>query len=130
GRSGRRLILLESFFLAYRNTAMLPGEILVSIEIPMPLPRSVRFYKIAKRRLDDISTVAVAVSMDLDAGGRVRRSRFALGGVAATPLRLAEAEDTVVNQLWNEAAVERVQKAFDRVLTPLSDHRGSKEYRQ
>jgi len=130
GRSGRRAIPLASFFLAYRKTALRPGELLVSIEIPKPLPQSVRFYKIAKRRLDDISTVAVAMAMDLDAGGRVRHARFALGGVAATPLRITGAENLVVNQTWDEGAVERVQEEFDRVLRPLSDHRGSKEYRQ
>ena len=130
GRSGRRAIPLASFFLAYRKTALRPGELLVSIEIPKPLPQSLRFYKIAKRRLDDISTVAVAMAMDLDAGGRVRRARFALGGVAATPLRITGAENLVVNQTWDEGAVERVQEEFDRVLMPLSDHRGSKEYRR
>ena len=31
--------------------------------------------------------------------GRVRRARFAFGGVAATPVRVAEAEDAVVGQL-------------------------------
>jgi xanthine dehydrogenase small subunit len=129
GRAGRRAIPLASFFLGYRKTAMQAGEMLVSIEIPKPLPHFVRFYKIAKRRLDDISTVAAAMAMDLDAGGRVRRARFALGGVAATPIRVTEAENAVVNQPWNEAAVERVQQVFDRTLTPLSDHRGSKEFR-
>ena len=129
GRSGRRAIPLASFFLGYRKTAMQAGEMLVSVEIPKPLPQCVRFYKIAKRRLDDISTVAAAMAVDLDAGGRVRRSRFALGGVAATPLRVTEAENVVLDQPWNEAAVERVQRVFDRVLAPLSDHRGSKEYR-
>ena len=55
------------------------------VEIPKPLPQDLRFYKIAKRRLDDISTVAAAIAVDLDEGGRVRRARFAFGGVAATP---------------------------------------------
>ena len=41
--------------------------------------------------------------------GKVRRARFAFGGVAATPLRVAEAEAAVVDQPWNDAAVERVQ---------------------
>ena len=67
----------------------LPGEMLVAIEIPRPLPELVRFYKVAKRRLDDISTVAAAMALDRDATGRVRRARFAFGGVAATPVRVA-----------------------------------------
>ncbi len=108
---------------------MQPGDILVSVEIPKPLPHIVRFYKIAKRRLDDISTVAAAMAMDLDGQGRIRRARFAFGGVAATPIRVTEAEHAVADQPWDEDAVRRVQRIFDRVLTPLSDHRGSKEYR-
>jgi xanthine dehydrogenase small subunit len=93
------------------------------------LPEFIRFYKVAKRRLDDISTVAAAMALDRDAAGRVRRARFAFGGVAATPLLVAEAEDAVRGQPWNEAAVERVQAVLDRTLTPMSDHRGSKAYR-
>ena len=61
--------------------------------------------------------------------GVVRRARFAFGGVAATPIRVAEAEAAVANQVWNDAAVERVQAILERGLTPMSDHRGSKEYR-
>src|SRR4029077_9671939 len=119
----------SAFFTGYRKTAARAGEIITAIEIPRPLPQFVRFYKGAKRSLDDISTGAAAMAIDLDGGSRVRRARFALGGVAATPLRVAEAEESVANQPWNEAAVGRVQQIFDRTLTPLSDHRGSKEYR-
>ena len=127
--SRRRTIPLAKFFTGYRQTAMGPGEVLTAIEIPKPLPQFVRFYKIAKRRLDDISTVAAAMSLDIDGAGRVRRARFAFGGVAATPLRAVEAEDAVINQPWNDAAVGRVQRILDRVLQPMGDHRGSREYR-
>jgi xanthine dehydrogenase small subunit len=126
---GRRSIPLANFFTSYRKTAARLDEIITAIEIPKPLPRSIRFYKVAKRPLDDISTVAAGMAVDLDGAGRVRRARFALGGVAATPLRVTEAEEGILNLQWNEAAVERVQVVFDRALAPMSDHRGSKEYR-
>jgi xanthine dehydrogenase small subunit len=129
GVGGRRKVPLSSFFRAYRQTAMEPGEIIAAVEIPKPLPRFVRFYKVAKRRLDDISTVAAGMAVDVDAAGRVMRSRFAFGGVAPTPVRLTEAEDAIRDRPWNEAAVRRVQDVIDRTLTPMSDHRGSKEYR-
>jgi xanthine dehydrogenase small subunit len=58
----------------------------VSVEIPKPLPDMIRFYKVAKRRVDDISTVAAGMAMDRDSAGRVTRARLAFGGVAATPL--------------------------------------------
>jgi xanthine dehydrogenase small subunit len=129
GPQGRRRMPLASFFIGYRRTALGPGELLVSIEIPAPLPQFLRFYKIAKRRFDDISTVAAAMAVDCDATGRVRRARFAFGGVAATPVRLTEAERAVTGELWNGDAVTRVQGIIDRTLSPMSDHRGSKEYR-
>jgi xanthine dehydrogenase small subunit len=49
--------------------------------------------------------------------------------VAAIPLRALAAEDAVLGQRWNDAAVERAQAALDRTLRPMSDHRGSAEYR-
>ncbi|MCM3880808.1 MAG: FAD binding domain-containing protein [Vicinamibacterales bacterium] len=129
GKAGRRVVPLAAFFSGYRKTAMGPGELMTAVEIPKPLAQFVRFYKIAKRRLDDISTVAAAMALDLDSADRVRRARFAFGGVAATPLRVTEAEAAVVGQPWNDATVERVQRILDRVLQPMSDHRGSKAYR-
>jgi len=129
GPEGRRVIPLTSFFVAYRRTALRPGEILTTIEIPKPLPQLLRFYKVSKRRLDDISTVSAAFAMDRDASGRVQRARFAFGGVAETPVRAAEAEDASTGQIWNETAVARVQQVLNQTLTPISDARGSREYR-
>jgi xanthine dehydrogenase small subunit len=129
GVAGRRSIPLSSFFTGYRKTAMASGELIAAVEIPKPLPKFVRFYKVAKRRLDDISTVAAAMALDVDLHGKVRRARFAFGGVAAIPVRASEAEAAVIDQPWNGAAVERVQAILERILQPMSDHRGSKEYR-
>ncbi len=129
GPAGRRTIPLTSFFVSYRRTALAPGELIVSVEIPKPLPRDLRFYKIAKRRLDDISTVAAAIAVDLDEGRRVRRARFAFGGVAATPVRLTDAEAALAGFPWGEEAVARVQTIIAQALHPMSDHRGSREYR-
>ena len=129
GSSGRRSIPLSSFFTGYRKTALAPGELITAVEMPKPFPESLRFYKVAKRRLDDISTVAAAIALDLGPQGVVRRAHFAFGGVAATPTSVVEAEAAVANQVWNDAAVERVQASLERSLTPMSDHRGSKEYR-
>ena len=117
-------------FSAYRRTVLAPDELIAAIEIPKPLPEFVRFYKVAKRRMDDISTVAAAHGHGL--GLRRAESsalRFAFGGVAAIPLRAIAAEEAILGQRWNDAAVERVQAALDRTLEPISDHRGSAEYR-
>lgn len=79
--------------------------------------------------MDDISTVAAGFALDRNAAGRIVRARFAFGGVAPVPLRVQAAEDAVVGERWNEATVRRVQNLLRRALKPISDHRGSAEYR-
>lgn len=130
GHGGRRGISLSSFFTSYRRTTMGAGELVAAIEVPKPYPARLRFYKVSKRRLDDISTVAAGLAVDVDRSGRIQRARFAFGGVAATPIRLREAEYLVTGQPWNREAVVRVQEMIDRTVTPISDLRGSKDYRR
>lgn len=128
----RRVVSLQSFFTGYRRTVLAPGELIAAIEIPKPLPAFVKFYKVAKRRMDDISTVAACMAMDWDESGhtgRIARCRFAFNGVAGVPLRATAAEEVVIGQRWNEATVERAQEALDRTLRPISDQRGSAGYR-
>ena len=72
---------------------------------------------------------SAAMAMDWNASGHVQRARFAFGGVAETPLRVAEDEEAVTGQFWNEGALARVQAILDRRLAPITDARGSKEYR-
>ena len=127
--AGKRSIPLSEFFLGYRKTAMLPGELLVSVSIPKPFAEHAAFFKVAKRSLDDISTVAAAYAVNLDRDGRVASARIAYGGVAATPVRVAEAEQELTGAMWNEAAVGRARQAVAGVLKPMSDHRGSAAYR-
>ncbi len=129
GPGGRRRVPLASFFVGYRKTALQPGELLTTIEIPKPLPAALQFYKVSKRRLDDISTVAAALAVDVDASGRVARARVAFGGVAATPVRATRAEAALEGQALNAEAVGRVCGIFDETLRPIDDVRGSKAYR-
>jgi xanthine dehydrogenase small subunit len=112
-RTGDRIVPLHTFFRAYRETDLQRGEIIRSIRIPKPLPLHARFYKVAKRRVDDISTVAAAFST------RAGATRLAFGGVGATPIRAFEAE----------ADITHAREILARTLHPMSDHRGSAAYR-
>jgi xanthine dehydrogenase small subunit len=130
GMSGTRAVPVDSFFAGYRKTVCEPSELITAIEIPNATSALTRFYKVAKRSLDDISTVAAAFSLDLDSNGTVRAARFGFGGVAAAPLRAIAAEDAVIGHNWNHSAVQRAQAALGRMLSPIGDHRGSAEYRK
>ncbi len=129
GRSGQRTLPLSSFFRGYRQTALAAGELLVSILIPKPLPQQVRFFKAAKRVMDDISTIAAGMAVNIDASGRVEHARLAYGGVAPVPLRAVEAEESLLGQPWNEASIHCTQRVLERSIKPISDYRGSAAYR-
>jgi xanthine dehydrogenase small subunit len=70
------------------------------------------------------------MAMAWDTAGRITRARFAFGGVAATPIRAITAEEAILGRRWNEDAVERVQAILDDTIDPISDHRGSADYRR
>lgn len=127
---GQRTVPLESFFTGYRQTSMRADELLVSVRIPKPYPSLARFYKVSKRHHDDISTVAAAFAFDLDADGLVTRARLAYGGVAATPARARAAEEAMIGKPLNPAALEAAKAALASAFTPMTDQRGSAEYRK
>jgi len=126
--TGEREVLLADYFTDYRQSVRRPDELIKTIRIPLPLAPVTAFHKIAKRRFDDISSVAVAYAMTLD-GGRVASVRIGLGGVAATPLRAAAAEDALRGQPWTRETVAAAAEELARTGTPMSDHRGSERYR-
>ena len=59
---GERVVPLSEFFSGYRQTALGAGEVLRSVVIPKPMVAGARFFKVAKRRMDDISTVAAGIA--------------------------------------------------------------------
>ncbi len=130
-REGERRIPLHEFFISYRKTALREKEVLAAVELP-PVPATARAvsYKVSKRRELDISAVAASFFIDTDAQGTVTQARLAYGGMAATPKRATAAETALVGAEWNEANVETAAKLIPIDFTPMSDHRGSAQYRQ
>jgi xanthine dehydrogenase small subunit len=127
---GHRRFPLSDFFVGYRKTALAHGEIIGSVHLPRPLPAVQRFYKVSKRVLDDISTVAGAFALDLHDDGRVRRLRVAYGGVAATPLRAYAVEERAHGKPWSLETLPLLLRELDGFGTPMTDHRGSGDYRR
>ena len=127
--AGEREVPLAGYFTGYRQSIRRPGELIKTIRIPLPLAPVTAFHKIAKRRFDDISSVAVAYALALDDDGRVASVRIGLGGVAATPLRATAAEEALRGQPWTRATVAAAAEELARTGTPMSDHRASESYR-
>jgi xanthine dehydrogenase small subunit len=126
--AGERVVALADYYTGYRQSVRAAGELIKEIRIPLPLAGLTAFHKIAKRRFDDISSVAVAFAIDVT-DGVVRRARIGLGGVAATPIRAFETEAALVDQPWSPDTVGEAAIVMSKEGTPLDDHRASASYR-
>jgi xanthine dehydrogenase small subunit len=126
---GERQLPVHQFFIDYRKTALRPGEVVVSVLLPKPFLPLGRFYKVAKRPLNDISTISATFALALDTTNKVKQVRVAYGGVAPTPIRIYQAEEALLGQVWTLDAVRQTQQILAQVVHPISDHRGSAAYR-
>jgi xanthine dehydrogenase small subunit len=125
---GDREVPLADYFTGYRQSVRRPQELIRSVRIPLPLARVTAFHKIAKRRFDDISSVAVGFCLDVQ-DGVVTRARIGLGGIAATPIRALETEAALEGRPWALEWVETAAAVLATEGTPLDDHRASADYR-
>ncbi|MFF8610502.1 xanthine dehydrogenase small subunit [Streptomyces sp. NPDC015346] len=125
---GEREVPLSAYFTGYRQSVRRPGELIRAVRVPLPLSPVTAFHKIAKRRFDDISSVAVAFALDIE-DGIVRTARIGLGGVAATPIRALATEAALEGRPWVAETVEAAASVLRAEGTPMSDHRASAEYR-
>lgn len=127
-RGGDREVPLADYFTGYRQSVRRSDEIIRSVRVPLPVARIAAFHKIAKRRFDDISSVAVGFALDVE-DGLVTTARIGLGGVAATPIRARATEAALAGMPWTQATVESASAVLAAEGTPLDDHRASSRYR-
>jgi aerobic carbon-monoxide dehydrogenase medium subunit len=130
GPSGQRRVPLASFFLGVRKTALAPDELLLEIVVPAPAPHSGGHYlRHTPRRELDIAVAGVASQVTL-ADGLCRKARIALASVAPTPVRAVEAERALVGHEVTPALIERAAELAVAAARPISDQRGSADFRR
>ena len=125
---GEREVPLADYFTGYRETVKRPDELIRAVRVPLPLSGIMAFHKVAKRRFDDISSVAVGFALDVT-DGVVTKARIGLGGVAATPIRALATEAALEGKPWTRDAVRAAAEVMRGEGTPLDDHRASAAYR-
>ncbi|MGQ4877046.1 xanthine dehydrogenase small subunit [Billgrantia sp. LNSP4103-1] len=130
GPEGERELALDEFFLDYKRTALREGEAIRAIFLPRPVEgQTLKVWKLSKRREDDISAVLGAFAFRLE-NGVMRDVRLAFGGMAAIPKRAAHAEAALEGQAPDSAAFQAAREALAEDFQPMSDVRGSAEYRR
>ncbi|MCH9705318.1 MAG: xanthine dehydrogenase small subunit [Proteobacteria bacterium] len=125
-----RRLLLEEFYLNYKETVLATDEWISTIILPKPTaPFIFKTFKVSKRIEDDISTVAAAFYWQLEDDKTILQTRLVYGGMAATPIRARRAEQHLSKQTFNESNIEAAAATIAQELTPISDARGSCHYR-
>jgi carbon-monoxide dehydrogenase medium subunit len=127
--SGTRSVSVDEFFLGYLQTAVQPGEIITAIDV-QPSPGNARGHYLKFSRVDgDYATVSIAIVLAMN-GRRCEYVRFAAGACGPKPLRVVAAEERL---LGTELTAEDIAAAGDLLAAeadPVSDVRGSSEYRR
>jgi CO/xanthine dehydrogenase FAD-binding subunit len=127
-----RTMALEDFFLAPGKTALNEDELLVEIEVPNPpTPSAGSYLRHTTREEMDISVAGVASFLTISPeNGRLLSARIALGAVAPTPLRASGAESILVGKMVTPKMIEQAAEQAAEEAKPISDLRGSSDYRR
>jgi carbon-monoxide dehydrogenase medium subunit len=130
GPRGQRRVRASDFFLGVHKTQLEPDEVLVEIIIPSPGVGSGGTYvRHTPRRELDIAVVGVASQLTVR-DGRCVKARVALAAVAPVPLRATAAEERLQGEAVTPALVEEAADLAVSAASPISDQRGSADYRR
>lgn len=130
GPSGQREVPVEQIPVGPGKTSLGPGEFVMEFKLPPRAQRASDAYlRFIPRTEMDIAVVGAGVNLVLDASGAVAEAHVALGAVAPTVLLVAEAGQALVGTKLEEAALAKLDAAARAACRPISDKRGTAEYR-
>jgi CO/xanthine dehydrogenase FAD-binding subunit len=132
GLKGEKIIPLEKFFVGSGQSVLQDSEMLTEIQVPKPIGRNRGVYvKLPARTAIDIAAVGVAVIVTLGSeDNKIADIKIILGAVAPTPMRARRAEKIMKGKAIEEQLIEKVAQVAAEEARPISDIRGSAEYRK
>jgi xanthine dehydrogenase FAD-binding subunit len=131
GPDGARELLLEDLFQGPGRTNLAAGELLVSILLPPVTPRSAaKYLRFTPRREMDIAVAGAGTWISLDTAGRIDDACVVLASVGPTPLRAPGAEAGLKGERPSRALLEEAGRLAAGDAHPISDTRGTADYRR
>lgn len=128
--SGTRSVGVDELLAGPGVTTAAAGELLEEVEVPLPADGTGSAYvRLEYRRQMEIAVVGATALLRVDAG-RIATARVAITALAPTIHRVADAEAALTG---SDGAADALQAAADAVATaakPISDVRGSADYRR
>ncbi len=128
---GQRELPVESFVVGVGKNALKPGEFLLGVKFKRPAKGTADAYlRFIPRTEMDIAVAGAGVSVSIDGGGVCTAARIAIGAVAPTVLLVPAAADALIGSKLDDAALERAGQACSAAASPISDKRGTADYRR
>lgn len=126
----KRVIPIADLFAGPKINSLENGELLTEIRIPAPQAGSASSYKrIGRRKAFTLSIVSAAAYIQMD-GETCTDAKVAFGSVAATPIRVPEAEKILTGSTLDDETVKAASAAVYEAVKPITDVRGTAEYRK
>ena len=126
GPGGRREVPVGAFCTGPGQTCLQPGEFLMALRLPPPLPRSGAAYlRFTPRSEMDIAVAGAAALVVLADAATIERARIAVGAVAPTALLAPEAGESLRGQTITADALERAAQLAREAARPITDLRGT-----
>jgi|TARA_B100001971_G_C18211908_1_gene551265 carbon-monoxide dehydrogenase medium subunit len=131
GPSGERRVAVEEFVTGVGENCLEKGELVQVINVPRPAAgTSDAYLRFIPRTEMDIAVAGAAASITLDDDGTCSAARFSIGAVAPTAILVPAAAQALVGTKVDVAALEAVADAASAAANPISDRRGTAEYRR
>jgi carbon-monoxide dehydrogenase medium subunit len=128
-RGGQREVAVSDFLVDTLTTDARPDEILTEVRVPSPSGPSGGAYLKLERKVGDFATVAVAVHVEM-ANGTIGRAGIGMAAVGSKNLQAADAEQALAGAEPTEEAFAEAGRLAAQVAQPISDVRGSAEYKR
>lgn len=126
--SGRE-IALRNFYKGYKQLDKKPGEIIEKIWFEIPGKNSYfNFEKVSKRTHLDIASVNSAICITMN-GTEIAKAGISAGGVGPIPMYLQKTSAFLKGKKVTEKIIEQAIEVMKTEISPISDARGTKEYK-
>lgn len=130
-KGSTRKIAFSEFFLGPKKTILEPGELLISVQIPKPAPKSSSGYiKFGRRKAMDLALLGAAANITLSTDGKTFETiRIGLTTSAPVPMAAVKTEDFLVGKPVTAEVIQEAGIVASGEAKSRTSWRCSAEYR-
>jgi xanthine dehydrogenase small subunit len=129
GINSTRRVNINNFYKGYKILDLNKDEMITRVFVPLDkADETLKLYKVSKRKDLDISTFTAAILLK-EKEGKIENINIAFGGVGPTVIRMPKTEEFLKGKFFTETNLREAGKIARSEITPISDVRGSKDFR-